>query len=124
LGGRGRQISEFEARLVYKVSSRTARATQRNPVSKKKSKKKKNQKQNQNKQTKKPTKNKTTTTKKLCSTAVQLSTEEFPLRAYNSKKDTDTLEFTENKQVSHEIPQLLFNENFRPELQLSGKVLV
>ena len=26
LGGRGRQISEFEARLVYKVSSRTARA--------------------------------------------------------------------------------------------------
>jgi hypothetical protein len=27
-------ISEFEASLVYKVSSRTARATQRNPVSK------------------------------------------------------------------------------------------
>jgi hypothetical protein len=36
LGGRGRQISEFEASLVYKVSSRIARATQRNPVSKKK----------------------------------------------------------------------------------------
>jgi hypothetical protein len=35
LGGKGRQISEFEASLVYKVSSRTARATQRNPVSKK-----------------------------------------------------------------------------------------
>jgi hypothetical protein len=35
LGGRGRQISEFKASLVYKVSSRTARATQRNPVSKK-----------------------------------------------------------------------------------------
>jgi hypothetical protein len=34
LGGRGRQISEFNASLVYKVSSRTARATQRNPVSK------------------------------------------------------------------------------------------
>jgi hypothetical protein len=34
LGGRGRQISEFEASLVYKVSSRTARAIQRNPVSK------------------------------------------------------------------------------------------
>jgi hypothetical protein len=34
LGGRGRWISEFEASLVYKVSSRTARATQRNPVSK------------------------------------------------------------------------------------------
>jgi hypothetical protein len=34
LGGRGRQISEFEASLVYKVSSRIARAIQRNPVSK------------------------------------------------------------------------------------------
>jgi hypothetical protein len=32
LGGRGRQIFEFEASLVYKVSSRTARAIQRNPV--------------------------------------------------------------------------------------------
>jgi hypothetical protein len=40
LGGRGRQISEFEASLVYKVSSRSARAIQRNPVSK-------NQKQQQ-----------------------------------------------------------------------------
>jgi hypothetical protein len=35
LGGRGRRISEFEASLVYKVSSRTARAIQKNPVSKK-----------------------------------------------------------------------------------------
>jgi hypothetical protein len=34
LGGRGRQISEFKASLVYKVSSRTSRAIQRNPVSK------------------------------------------------------------------------------------------
>jgi hypothetical protein len=34
LGSRGRQISEFEASPVYRVSSRTARATQRNPVSK------------------------------------------------------------------------------------------
>jgi hypothetical protein len=34
LGGRGRQISEFEASLVYRVSSRTSRTTQRNPVSK------------------------------------------------------------------------------------------
>jgi hypothetical protein len=41
LGGRGRQISEFEASLVYKVSSRTARAIQRNPVSKNQKKKKK-----------------------------------------------------------------------------------
>jgi hypothetical protein len=37
-------MSEFEASLVYRVSSRTVRATQRNPVSKnqKKKKKKKN----------------------------------------------------------------------------------
>jgi hypothetical protein len=35
LGGRGRQISEFEASLVYRVSPWTARATQRNPISKK-----------------------------------------------------------------------------------------
>jgi hypothetical protein len=46
LGGRGRWISEFEASLVYKVSSKTARATRRNPVSK-------NQKKQSNKQTKK-----------------------------------------------------------------------
>jgi hypothetical protein len=32
MGGKGRQISEFKARLVYRVSSRTARAIQRNPV--------------------------------------------------------------------------------------------
>jgi hypothetical protein len=44
LGGRGRWISEFEASLVYIVSSRTARATQRNPVSKKQKTNKKNQK--------------------------------------------------------------------------------
>jgi hypothetical protein len=42
LGGRGRWISEFEASLVYRVSSGAARATQRNPVSK-------NQKPKQNK---------------------------------------------------------------------------
>jgi hypothetical protein len=47
LGGRGRWISEFEASLVYKVSSRTARATQRNPVLEK----------NQTKQTNKKPKN-------------------------------------------------------------------
>jgi hypothetical protein len=34
LGGRGWWISEFEASLVYRVSSRTARATQRDSVSK------------------------------------------------------------------------------------------
>jgi hypothetical protein len=40
LGGRGRQISEFGASLVYRVSSKTARATQRNPVSGEKERKK------------------------------------------------------------------------------------
>jgi hypothetical protein len=34
LGGRDRRISEFEASLVYRVSARIARASQRNPVSK------------------------------------------------------------------------------------------
>jgi hypothetical protein len=50
LGGRSRQISKFEASLVYRVSSRTARATQRNPVSKnKKTKKQKKQNKTKNK---------------------------------------------------------------------------
>jgi len=40
LGGRGRRISEFEASLVYRVSSRTTKATQRNPDSKNQKKKK------------------------------------------------------------------------------------
>ena len=35
LGGRGTQISEFEANLVYRVSSRTAMTIQRNPVPRK-----------------------------------------------------------------------------------------
>jgi hypothetical protein len=39
-GGRGRQIFEFKASLVYKVSSRTARAIQRNSVSEKRKKQK------------------------------------------------------------------------------------
>jgi hypothetical protein len=34
LEGRDRWISEFKASLVYRVSSRTARSIQRNPVSK------------------------------------------------------------------------------------------
>jgi hypothetical protein len=49
LGGRGRQISKFEASLVYRVNSRTARATQRNPVLKK-------QKQKTNQRNKQTTK--------------------------------------------------------------------
>jgi hypothetical protein len=44
LGGRGRWISEFEASLVYRVSSRTARAIQKNPVSKKQKRKKEKEK--------------------------------------------------------------------------------
>jgi hypothetical protein len=44
LGGRGRWVSEFKANLVYKVSSRTAKAIQRNPVSKTKQKQKQKQK--------------------------------------------------------------------------------
>jgi hypothetical protein len=50
LGGRGRRISEFEASLVYKVSSRTARAIQRNPVSKNQKKKKKKEKEKKKKE--------------------------------------------------------------------------
>jgi hypothetical protein len=49
-GGRGRQISEFEASLVYRVSSRTARAIQRNPVKQK-------TKTNKQKKNKKPAAN-------------------------------------------------------------------
>ena len=48
--GRSRQISEIEPSQVYKVSSRTSRAIQRNPVSKK-------QKQKQQQKTNKQTKN-------------------------------------------------------------------
>jgi hypothetical protein len=40
LGGRGRRISEFEASLVYRVSSRTARASEK-PCLKKQNKTKK-----------------------------------------------------------------------------------
>jgi hypothetical protein len=66
LGGRGRQISEFEASLVYRVSSRTARATQRNPVSKhqKPKKQKTKQKQKQKQKQNKTKTNKTKQTKK------------------------------------------------------------
>jgi hypothetical protein len=49
LGGRGRQISEFEASLVYKVSSKTARATKRNPVSKTKNQKQKQKRKKERK---------------------------------------------------------------------------
>jgi len=41
LRGRGRQTSEFESSLIYRVSSKTSRATQRNSAFKRKQKKKK-----------------------------------------------------------------------------------
>ena len=57
---RDRQISEFEASLVYRVNSKTARATQKNHVLKNKNKtkktkkkKKKNKKKKKKKKTKK-----------------------------------------------------------------------
>jgi hypothetical protein len=62
LGGRGRQISEFEASLIYRVSSRTSRATQRNPVSKnqrkRKEKKRKEKKRKEKKRKEKKRKEK------------------------------------------------------------------
>jgi hypothetical protein len=42
MGGRDRQISEFEASVVYRVSSRADKATQRNPVSEKQTNKQTN----------------------------------------------------------------------------------
>jgi hypothetical protein len=40
-GGRGRQISEFKASLVYRMSSRTARATEKHCLRKTKTNKQK-----------------------------------------------------------------------------------
>ena len=51
--GRQRQISEFKASLVYRVSSRTARAIQRNPVSKDQKKKKKKERKEKKRKKKK-----------------------------------------------------------------------
>jgi hypothetical protein len=58
----GKSISEFEASLVYKVSSRSSRAIQRNPVSKnqKKTKQKNKTKKQKTKNKKQKTKNKKT----------------------------------------------------------------
>jgi hypothetical protein len=52
LGGRGRWISEFEASLVYRMSSRTARAIQRNPILKNLKKQTKKKSNNNNKKPK------------------------------------------------------------------------
>jgi hypothetical protein len=59
LGGRGKQISESEASQIYRVSSRIAKATQRNPVSKNKKQKTKNKQNKTNKQKHKTKQNKT-----------------------------------------------------------------
>jgi hypothetical protein len=53
LGGRGRPISEFEASLVYKVSSRTARAIE-NPYLEKPTKQNKTKTKTKTKNKKKP----------------------------------------------------------------------
>jgi hypothetical protein len=58
LGGRGRWISEFEASLGYRMSSRIARATQRNPVLKNKTKQTNKQTNKKNKNTHKKKKRK------------------------------------------------------------------
>ena len=78
MGGRGGHISEFEARLVYKVSSRTARAIPKNPVSKNKNK----------------NKNKTTTKEIQETTAIQVEV----LREETQKSLKEIQENT-NKQV-------------------------
>jgi hypothetical protein len=52
LGGRGRRISEFEASLGYRVSSRTARVTQRKPCLQKPKRKEKKRKEKKRKEKK------------------------------------------------------------------------
>jgi hypothetical protein len=58
LGGRGRQISEFKASLVYRVSSRIVRATPRNLVSKNQKEKRKEKKRKEKKRKEKKRKEK------------------------------------------------------------------
>ena len=55
MGGRGRRTSEFEASLSYRVCSKTARATPRNPVSKKQKDKKKKKKEKEKEKEKEKT---------------------------------------------------------------------
>ena len=52
MGGRGRRIFEFKASLVYRVSYKTARATQRNPVLKTKTENRQNKTKIPNSKTK------------------------------------------------------------------------
>jgi hypothetical protein len=76
LGGRGRWISEFEASLIYKVSSKTAGPIQRNPVSEKNKKTTKT-----NKQTNKKTQP-TNQTNKQKQTRISDATKERGIYAY------------------------------------------
>ena len=55
----GRRISELKASLAYRVSSRTARATQRNPASKNQKKKKKKKREREREREKKEKKKET-----------------------------------------------------------------
>jgi hypothetical protein len=87
LGGRGRRISEFEASLVYRVSSRTARATQRNPVSKKQT----------NKQ-----KRKHTYTRKLNNVLFNDNSVKEEIKKERKKERKGFLRFNENEDTSYQ----------------------
>jgi hypothetical protein len=76
--GRGRQISEFQDGLFYRVSSRTARATQRNPVKKKKQKQ---------------TTTTTTTTKKKPKTKTKQKTKQNKKKKKKKPKEAYVKEF-------------------------------
>jgi hypothetical protein len=85
-------ISEFEASLVYRVSSRTARATQRNPVSENKTK------QNKTKQkTKNKTKQNKTQTKTRHEHAGLLNTLPQNFRKYKIRRDLRQIQYTKRK---------------------------
>jgi hypothetical protein len=80
LGGRDSRISELEASLVHKVSSRTARAMQRNPVSKNKQTNKPPKKTNQptNQKTKKRGRSISLCTEARCFTFLSLCLKNKP----------------------------------------------
>jgi hypothetical protein len=90
LGGRSRQISEFKDSLLYRVSSRTAKAIQRNPVSK-----------YQNKQQNQP--NKTTTTKTKKAQFVPLCLLALKFTAYLSEPPSLRFHLIQNKQLKYPV---------------------
>ena len=108
LGSRGRRISKFGANLVYRASSRTARETQRNPVSKtpKQTNKQTNQK-NQNQNTKTPkNKNKFKTKnqqqKKLCTLLYKQV--QFPQQPLTFKEVYAFLSLSQGQEPCHSDP--------------------